>query len=275
MDRIESAGGPEDPPGGPDPAHPTTPATDNNLLTPATPQQRQRPQRPQSRSRRPSVRIQRLSSVSSLSSTGSDHPNHHEQQLQQRQSQASAQDDSAALSFTRSRTDRGSTTDIDEDEVWQGNRRRSSSEPRPGRWSSPPPIALSRLNTPMLPLTEESSNHSRGAAQNKPTDQGPPSDPNHEEVAENPPQRPGTSRLRRTSHAAKSRLSRTRASTVAGPVPRITDNRGERRNRDDGGNNRVNEYDAEFVNVLDVIGTRGLFGFVFYRLCILTGVDSF
>lgn len=62
---------------------------------------------------------------------------------------------------------------------------------------------------------------------------------------------------------------------MAGPVPRITDNRGERRNRDDGGNNRVNEYDAEFVNVLDVIGTRGLFGFVFYRLCILTGVDSF
>ena len=244
MDRIESVGGPGDHRGGPDPAPPpTTLSTDNGLLTPTTPQQqRSQPQRPQSRSRRPSVRIQRLPSASSLSST-SDHPNQQQQQLQQRQSQASALDDAAALS-SRSRI----STNIDEDEVWQGNRRRSSSEPRPGRWSSPPPIAVQRTTTPMLPLTEEISHHSRGPTQNKPTDQS-YLDPNHGEATEMPPQRPPTGRLRRTSHAALHRLTRNRASTVAGPVPRITDNRDQRQD-----NYRADEYDPEFVNMLDVIG---------------------
>lgn len=247
MDRIESVGGLDDHPGGPDRTPPpTTPSTDNGLLTPTTPQQRQRspsqPQRPQSRSRRPSIRIQRLSSASSLSST-SDHPNHHQQQLQQRQSQASALDDATALS-SRNRL----STNIDEDEVWQGNRRRSSSEPRPGRWSSPPPIAVQRTTTPMLPLTEEISHHSRGPTQKKPTDQS-YLDPHKEEATETPPQRPPTGRLRRTSHAALHRLTRNRASTVAGPVPRITDNKDQRED-----NNRADEYDPEFVNMLDVIG---------------------
>lgn len=175
---------------------------------------------------------------------------------------------------------RNSYATVDEDEAWQG-RRRSSSEPRPGRWSSPSPIALTRMSTPMVPLTEEISNNSRRRAHrsnsniisnddtnnhlntNTDTENDTDSTPfpdfqtNNEKLAVPPatPERPKTGRLRRTSQAAINRLSRNRASTMAGPIPKVTD--GEHRyrhtNEQNNDNNREDEYGPEFVNMLDVI----------------------
>lgn len=133
----------------------------------------------------------------------------------------------------------------------------------------------------MVPLTEEASNNSRRGAHrsnsniisnddngnndnnnnnNTDTDNDTDSTPfpdfqKNEKLSVNPPatpERPKTGRLRRTSQAAISRLSRNRASTVAGPVPRVTDgdNHHKQANEDD---NRVDEYGDDFVNVLDVI----------------------
>lgn len=268
MDRIESVGGSEDRPGNaptPTPNPPTTTTTStpnpdaaNTTSSPPTPDPNRLaptpfPTRPGtlSRSRRPSVRIQRLSSISSLGNDSEDLNRDGQQQRRRTGTEGSA----TPPSF-QSRPIRRSATpvnDSDGEEAWQGNRRRSSSEPRPGRWSSPPPMNLSRTATPMVPLTEERSHQSRGAT--GPSEQG--QKQSDKEVAVRPPpnptvSRPQTGRLRRTSQAAMGRLSRNRASTVAGPVPKLTDYRGnDHRNDNDG---RADEYDPEIVNVLDVIG---------------------
>ena len=255
MDRIEPVRGPEDRPDGT--GDPTTTHSSSHL-TPAAAEapvhpNRQR-QRTLSRARRPSIRIQRLSSVSSLSNNGDD-----SNQQQQHPSpppppppdqRRTAADDS--VTSTGARDNRRYTAQPDdEDEAWRGNRRRSSSEPRPGRWSSPPPIALSRVATPMVPLTEVRTDQS--PATQDPSNRASPD----KLTAAEPhpvPARPG--RLRRTSQAAMSRFSRNRASTVAGPVPRVTDfNDFNDFNDQDNENSRPDEYDPHIVNVLDVIGT--------------------
>ena len=245
MDRIEPVRGPEDRPAG---TGDTT--TDSSHLTPAAAEvpahpNRQR-QRTLSRARRPSVRIQRLSSVSSLSNNGDD-SNQQEQQHHRSppppEQRRTAADDSVTSAV---RDNRRHTPQPDvEDEAWRGNRRRSSSEPRPGRWSSPPPIALSRVATPMVPLTEVRTDQS--PATHDPSDR---TSPDKLAAAEPHPAvaRPG--RLRRTSQAAMNRFSRNRASTMAGPVPRVTDF-----NDQDDKESRPDEYDHHIVNVLDVIGT--------------------
>lgn len=250
MDHIEPVGGPDDRPNGA-----SSPTPDSSTLTPTAYTPRSRAP---SRSRRPSIRISRLSSVSSLGSSGDD-PNHNSQQSYRRP----AADDSATAFLARNRSPGRDTTQIDEedDEAWQGNRRRSSSEPRPGRWSSPSPVALSRIATPMLPLAEVRTNQSRnptvpsGQHDNNPEnpdDEGPE---NSEKITVRPPPvvpRPRTgSLLRRTSQAAMNRFSRNRASTVNGPIPRVTDREHYDRNEE---NDRSHEYDPDIVNVLDVIG---------------------
>ncbi|KAL5342874.1 hypothetical protein BJX70DRAFT_238411 [Aspergillus crustosus] len=122
-------------------------------------------------------------------------------------------------------------------EVRDGGRRRSNSEPRPGRWSAAPltPAALPRLQPgePMHTLMEEP---------NSPTPVGarPPS-PEFVRPSLAPTQeRDNRSVLRRTSEMALNRFSRNRASTVGGttPVP---------------GTDFCREYDSQIVDVLDVI----------------------
>lgn len=253
MDRIEPVRGPEDRPDG---TGDTT--TDSSHLTPAAAEvpvhpNRQR-QRTLSRARRPSIRIQRLSSVSSLSNNGDDSNQRDQQQQQQYLSppppdpRRTTADDSVTSTGARDNRKHTAQPD-DEDEAWRGNRRRSSSEPRPGRWSSPPPIALSRVATSMVPLTEVRTDQS--PATQDPSNRA---SPDKLAAAAEPhpvPARPG--RLRRTSQAAMSRFSRNRASTVAGPVPRVTDfNDFNDQNEE---NSRPDEYDPHIVNVLDVIGT--------------------
>ena len=130
----------------------------------------------------------------------------------------------------------------------------------------------------MVPLTEEVSNNSRRGAHrstsniinnddasnnrnnNTDADNDPDSTPfpdfqNNEKLSVPPatPERPKTGRLRRTSQAAMNRLSRNRASTVAGPVPKVTDGDHNRHGGTDEQDHRADEYGPEFVNMLDVI----------------------
>ncbi|KKK17186.1 hypothetical protein ARAM_007402 [Aspergillus rambellii] len=122
----------------------------------------------------------------------------------------------------------------EDDEAWEGNRRRSNSEPRPGRWSAPVPVALTQIQSgePMHTLMEESPGQNPGGSRRPFSEQFRP--------APSPVQpRDNRNILRRTSVAALSRLSRNRAITVTGtsPVPGM-----------DG-----QEYDPHIVDVLDVI----------------------
>lgn len=248
MDRIEPVGGPNDRPN-----DAPSPAPDNNSLTPTG-----YPPRPRalSRSRRPSIRLSRLSSVSSLGSSGDD-PN----QTSQNPNRRNAADDSATAFLARNRSPgpgREHSQIAEEEDEWQGNRRRSSSEPHPGRWSSPPPVALPRIATPMLPLAEVRSNQTTGLRspsewQDTPENTENENQEDSEKVAVRPPPvvRPrGDSLLRRTSQAALNRFSRNRASTVNGPIPKVTDWNHYR----DEDYDRTHEYDPDIVNVLDVIG---------------------
>lgn len=123
-------------------------------------------------------------------------------------------------------------------DAFEGGRRRSSSEPRRGRWSAPSPAALPRLQPgqPMRTVMEEpqSPNSARPTLELVRPAPVPeqPSDGNRRNL------------LRRTSEAALNRLSRNRAQTVGGPSPQPeTDAR---------------EYDSHLVDVLDVIGKRSL-----------------
>lgn len=175
-----------------------------------------------SNSRRPSIRIQRRPSASSAESFG----------LQ-----------AERLTGNESRTSGSPSNalDIHEHHEWQGNRRRSSSEPRPGRWSAPNPDLLSRTATqdcraPMVPLKEEPSSQTPGATT---PPQG--TDPH---LLVPPPAVPrgadSRNMWRRTSDAALNRFSRNRASTVSGP-PAAPE--------------PCSEYDSRLVDILDTIGT--------------------
>lgn len=191
-----------------------------------------RPRAPSTRSRRPSIRLSRLPSLSSLDT---DLP-------QQPQPESQPGPSGSRPIEIRSPV-------LEEDESQHTGRRRSSSEPRPGRWSSPPPDVLSRVATPMrmLPLTEESSHHS-------PISPFPEVSESRDTVPEDglaPPDAPPVTqpgRLRRTSQAALNRFSRNRASTVTGAQPTLNNNR----NNDE--EDRPNEYGSHVVDVLDVIG---------------------
>ncbi|KAJ5134681.1 Protein of unknown function DUF2985 [Penicillium atrosanguineum] len=172
------------------------------------------------RARRPSIRLSRLGSFSSLDTVNSQQP---EQQ--------------PGLSAAHHPTIQSPVAE--EDESVHG-RRRSSSEPRPGRWSSPP-NTLPQVATPirMMPLSEESS-----PMPLTPMSVGEQHAPEHLEPPPPVAQRPGSRNLlRRTSQAALNRFSRNRASTVSGAPPTLATQEEQRRN----------EYAPQVVDVLDVI----------------------
>lgn len=182
-----------------------------------------------SRTRRPSIRLTRCPSIPSLENVN----------------QPVARQENPSLPSFESRPIR-SPPPNEEDEAWLAGRRRSSSDPNPGRWSSPD--GNSRVATPMrmMPLTEENSHQSH-----TPTSPVPilPAQKANEELAseqlEIPPAaaRPA-GRLRRTSQAALNRFTRNRASTVTGAAPTLSSPEEQRQN----------EYGSHVVDVLDVIG---------------------
>lgn len=203
MDRIEPVGGSSD-------ASEDHHLPSSNDPRPGATTSYLRPRAPSLRSRRPSIRIQRPPSVNSLniqaqvnadksnaSNVGCDNALN-----PRRNSQISGPDGTRAAQ--NNGTPNGGDGD-DGDTVWQG-RRRSSSEPRPGRWSGsssfvPPLLTVGdQANVmPMYSLKEEpSSPHS-------PVAELPSSQPFSTAHLEPPPvipRRGSRNVLRRTSEAA-------------------------------------------------------------------------
>jgi hypothetical protein len=210
MDRIEPA---DDSNGRPDPQ----PASELHPMRPTSYARN----RTLSNSRRPSIRIQRRPSASSVENSN---PPPSEQ--------PPSDEDRRSVGALKA-------LDIAYEEEWPGNRRRSSSEPRPGRWSAPNPVVLSRVATrsyrsPMHSVNEEPPNQTPLASS--------PSQGTDAHLLAPPPAAPaGNPRniLRRTSEAAMNTFSRSRASTVSGAPPEPDPS---------------NEYGPRVVDVLDVIG---------------------
>lgn len=218
-----------------EPVHSRTGASESQTTEPFPESSSVPPERPplatlrtradSNRTRRPSIRLSRLSSFSSLDTVN----------LQQPEQQP-------GLSTTRYPTIQSPVTE--EDESIHG-RRRSSSEPRPGRWSSPP-NTLPQVATPirMTPLSEESS-HQSPMPLTPSQSVGEQSAPEHLEPPPPVLERPVSRNvLRRTSQAALNRFSRNRASTVSGGPPTLAMYEEQRRG----------EYAPQVVDVLDVIG---------------------
>ncbi|KAF7586556.1 hypothetical protein BBP40_008678 [Aspergillus hancockii] len=173
------------------------------------------------RSRRPTIRLQRLPSL--------------ENSIPQVQPTVYRNNRNASSIIVSSPPP---TKGTDEDS-WQGNRRRSNSEPRPGRYSAPysapTPSALPRLQPDQMhPLMEEPQS---------PVNFPPSNQPGSEPFPSGPPrvQRRGSlGLLRWTSEATMNRFSRHRASTT-GAVPETATE------------GMDNEYHPHVVDVLDVI----------------------
>ncbi|KAH8702465.1 hypothetical protein BGW36DRAFT_395099 [Talaromyces proteolyticus] len=187
----------------------------------------------QRRSRQPSIRLRRLSSASSF-------------------------DQQAAIENRRSATpqsipDADNIQNADDDDAWQAGRRRSNSEPRPGRYSAPPIVtssATSAVNSRqhMSPVKEETASMFRPsldfntaealAARPRASEPAPEETSVPTQELHSIPSR--TRMLRRASNVALSALGRNRASTVSGPEPT------QRSLARD-------EYDSRIVDLLDVI----------------------
>ncbi|KAJ5165303.1 uncharacterized protein N7500_007133 [Penicillium coprophilum] len=228
MDRIDPV---EDnaPNGNPQGPQPTGQPTESGPVRPAGPA----PLRSQgdSRARRPSIRLSRFPSVPSLDNV---------HQLSQPQDQGQPPFEPQPIR---------SPPPNEEDEAWLAGRRRSSSEPNPVRWSSPPDV-LSPVATPMRmkPVAEESSHQSPTPSSQAAILSGREIHSDSEQLGpeqvEPPPAvaRP-VGRLRRTSQAALNRFTRNRASTVTGAPPTLSTPEEQRQN----------EYGSHVVDVLDVI----------------------
>jgi hypothetical protein len=199
------------------------------------PATRARPSR--QRPRQPSIRLRRLSSLSSI-----------DQQAAIENAQAAA---ASALAGSTAEEPLPVTQNVDDD-AWQANRRRSNSEPRPGRYSAsplviPPAVRTKSSQQYMSPVKEETGRPSIdfNTAERLASQSGasPPA-PDDGSTAES--QRPRTSQgrtrmLRRASNAALSAFGRNRASTISGPdLPQRSLAR--------------DEYDSRIVDLLDVIG---------------------
>lgn len=189
-------------------------------------------------SRQPSIRLRRLSSASSFGQQETTAGTEHAPQPTEQQSSGPA------------------ATDLEDS--WSANRRRSNSEPRPGRYSAPPLIITSGMQRssqhPMSPVTEETGrpstdlhNIERFAALNAlPTNATERSSNGWEGASaqgqvpiQESPERPGM--LRRASNVALSALGRNRAATMTAPNPAAR-------------NLAPDEYDSRIVDLLDVIG---------------------
>ncbi|KAJ9206390.1 hypothetical protein DTO021D3_2072 [Paecilomyces variotii] len=194
--------------------------------------------------RRPSIRLRRVPSESSAHTISHVAPEIHVNGLEINDANTTNPNqapDAIRYNDIRYNPYNPEASPIDEEDSWQG-RRRSSSEPRPGRWSAPPQVVLQRLQTGdsqmrMFPLTEETSAASLV--------------PSHvpEHLAPPPPAagegQDHRSMLRRASMAARSRLSgRNRVSTISG-------NHGT--DQDQGARRNSALYDSRFVDFLDVV----------------------
>ncbi|KAL6239627.1 hypothetical protein BDW75DRAFT_197880 [Aspergillus navahoensis] len=130
----------------------------------------------------------------------------------------------------------GAASPVEEkSDPFEGGRRRSNSEPRPGRWSAPTPATLPRLQPgeQMHTVMEEPQSPASGR---RPTSEfvRPTAQPTQ------PPQlRDNRSAVRRRSEATLNMFSRNRASTVGGTAPMAE--------------NGIREYEPHVVDVLDVI----------------------
>ncbi|KAL4870589.1 hypothetical protein BDV12DRAFT_165861 [Aspergillus spectabilis] len=223
MDPIEPAGPSQDHLAPPRPSQPRR-ASGSNFPTLRTTSSNQigRPRADSARSNRSSIRIQRAPSF-----IGQSNP-----QAQQSTTDLSTGNNGSRAPFVSPTVPPPEETS----DAWEGGRRRSNSEPRPGRWSAPNPAALPRLQpgdlSHMHTLMEEPNTQSPIGAR--------PPPPNLVRPALVPTQpRDNKSVLRRTSEAALNRFSRKRATTVSGTTPLPgTENR---------------EYDSHIVDVLDVI----------------------
>lgn len=191
------------------------------------------PREGSNRTRRPTIRLSRPSSICSTDSANA-------QQLQQ--SQSSHQPGPSSGSAVAWQPTIHSPV-AEEDESWQAGRRRSNSEPRPGRWSSPSPNVLSRVATPMrmMPVSEESSHRS-------PMSPVPQESETRDKVPEQLEPPPAAARapnrnMRRSSIAAMNPFTRNRASTVTGAPPTLSAQQDQR-----------TEYGPHVVDMLDVIG---------------------
>lgn len=217
MDRIEPLNGSPGPQGVPQqPPSSNTSAAGSRTTSSRPP----RPRAASLRTRRPTIHLQRLPSLEKTP------------QVRRNSQRQSTLDIPSAIPASPRLSQ-------DQDESWQANRRRSNSEPRPGRWSAPNPALMTRLTTgeQMNPLMEENTNPSPVAAtpSNQPFAPSPPT--------AQPDIQPKTSRglMRWTSSATNNRFSRNRATISAGsPSPMELSN----------------EYHPHIVDVLDVIGMR-------------------
>lgn len=196
-----------------------------------------------SRNRQPSIRLRRLSSTSSLG--------------QQEAARSTEQFPQLTPQATTDERNSIPLTEQSQDDSWEASRRRSNSEPRPGRYSAPPIIVTSGIpmsqQHPMSPVREETGsifrpstdlNHAerlaalRNVSLNASGDDGiAPEETTASEQTLTP--RPGM--LRRASNAAFSAIGRNRASTVAGADPARH-------------SVAADEYDSRIVDFLDVIG---------------------
>ncbi|KAL3474567.1 hypothetical protein BJX99DRAFT_176685 [Aspergillus californicus] len=173
-------------------------------------------QRPQNRRRASSIRLQRPPSFTQPTSPP-------EQQSS----------NNLPLRNNGSRASVVSPISEEQSDPWEGGRRRSSSEPRPGRWSTPNinPPPRTQAGGPMRTVAEEPVSPT---GTRRPT-----SEFVRPAIVPTQPRADNRSALRRTSEAALNRFSRNRAQTVSGSSP------------DPGPG--VREYDSHLVDVLDVI----------------------
>ncbi|EKV12900.1 Integral membrane protein [Penicillium digitatum] len=231
MDRIDPVEDPNAPYGSPQGTQPTGQPTLSGPVRPPGPAPLRT--RGDSRSRRPSIRLSRFPSTPSLDNTVNQPPS-------QPEGQGQAYFEPQPIQFPPPN---------EEDEAWLANRRRSNSEPNPGRWSSPPPDVPSPVATPMrmMPVTEEYSHQSPAtpspAAISHSRETYSDSEQLDPEHGEAPPEVRPAGRLRRTSQAALNRFTRNRASTVTGTAPTLSTQEEQ----------RDNEYGSHVVDLLDVI----------------------
>lgn len=229
MDRIEPVEGSQDP------ESQQPPSTNPSSSSRQTSSQPTRPRALSSRTRRPTIRLQRLPSCTA----------------DQVPTQPQRDTDATDTSVSRTATLNASSSNLvspttsqqtaTADDSWQGNRRRSSSEPHRGRWSTAPtPDALPRFtpNGQVLSRVDESAQSPLGATASNPP--FPPEDPRSVQHA--PMQRRGSRNLLRwTSEAALNRFSRNR----------VPDDGAHPEHPED-----ESEYHPHIVDVLDVIGKR-------------------
>ena len=232
MDRSDPVEDPNAPNGNPQGTQPTGQPTESGPVRPADPAPLRA--RGDSRRRRPSIRLSRFPSIPSLDNAN--------QPGSQPKSQPPPSFEPRPI---------GSAPPNEEDEAWLAGRRRSNSEPNPGRWSSPPPDTLWQVATPMrmMPVTEESSHRSPAPPSPAAILPGQETqsyceqlDPEQGEIPPALARPPG--RLRRTSQVALNCFTRNRAGTVTGAAPTLGTQE----------EHLQNEYGSQVVDVLDVIG---------------------